>query len=119
MRDQTIESRPACEESPEPQAAAHDGARQVALKLALAPEPHQLRQWNPHRADFLTPATECRCVWQVAGFIDSDQTRRKHRAHGSRVDPAICVTTNRLIHGAVVHAGSAANAAKHVAEFAG
>src|SRR5262245_7449531 len=90
----------------------------MALELALAPAPHHARQRNAHRADLLAASAEGRGIRQVAGLVDADQARRKHRAHGARIDPAIRMAADRVIDRAMVHAGTAADAAEHLLERA-
>ena len=68
-----VEPRPLRKKAPELQAAAHRRRRQMPLELALAPMPHQFRQRNAHRADFLASAAECRGIRQIAGLVDPDQ----------------------------------------------
>ena len=51
-------------------------------------------------------------------FGDADQRGRQHRAHRTGIDPAVGMAADRLIDRTMVHTGAAADAAKHVLEFA-
>src|SRR5690606_3593632 len=93
------------------------GRRLMLLEFALAPVAHHLWQGNAHRADSLTPPAEGGGIGQMPSFLNPDQRRRQHRAHGTRIDPAIGVTANCMIDRAVVHAGTAADAAQQVLEL--
>ncbi len=52
----------------------------------------------------------------MPGFGDADQGRREHGPHRPRIDPAIGMTADGRIDRAMVEAGGAADAAKHVLE---
>ena len=116
--DDAVEPRPPGEETPEGDAAAHGRRRQVPLELALAPRTHHARQRDADRAHLLAAPAERRGVGQMAGLVDADQARRQHGAHGPRIDPSVSMAADRVIDRAVVHAGTAPNAAQHVAKLA-
>ena len=50
-------------------------------------------------------------------FVDADQRGGEDGAHGAGVDPAIRVPADGAVHGAMVHAGGAADAAEHLLEL--
>src|SRR5918997_1128601 len=57
-RREAVEPRPAGEEAPQLQAGAHRRGGEVALELALAPVPHELRKRDAHRAHALAAPAE-------------------------------------------------------------
>ncbi len=54
---------------------------------------------------------------KLAGLVDADELRGQNGTHRAGIDPAIGVSANRMINRAMVHAGTAANAAQHVLKF--
>ena len=65
------------------------------------------------RADAFALAAERGGVRQMSRLFHPDQAGREHRAHRSRIDPAIGVPADRAIDRAMVHAGGAADTAQH------
>ena len=110
-RRQPIKRGSAGEERPEPQAVAHGRRRQATLELALSPMSHHAGQRNADRAHLFAAAAEGRGVGQLPALGDADERGRQHRAHWSRIDPAVSMAADRLIDRAMVHAGAAADAA--------
>jgi hypothetical protein len=117
-RQRLVQRRTQRRERPGMEGRAFVPGPQAALDLAFAQLAQQVGQRNLHRTDDAALPAQCCRLRQVEGVLDADVARRQHRAHRSRIDPPVGVTTDLLIHGAVVHAGAAADAAQHVLELA-
>ena len=84
-----VQRRPADEERPDLEAAAHRQGRQMALEFPLPPMAHHLGQRNLHRADRLAAAAEGGGVGQVPGLLHADQAGGQDRADRPRIDPSM------------------------------
>ena len=49
----------------------------------------------------------------MAGFFDTDERRGQDGAHWTRIDPAVGVTADGVVHWAMIEARAAANTAQH------
>ncbi len=89
----------------------------MLLKLIDAQRPQHVWQGNAHGTDFLTTPVKRARVGQMPGFPQTDHQRRQHRAHRSRIDPAIGVAADRTVDGTVIHARATTNATQHLVKL--
>ena len=117
-RGQRIQRRAAGNIGQGPQRHALLPRAQAPLHLLLAQLAQQVRQREsrPGRRGCIR-----RTVWRPAAgrrHWPADVAGCQHAAHRARIDPAVGVAADLLVDRAVVHAGTAADAAQHLTELA-
>ncbi|KGC40077.1 hypothetical protein DP42_5166 [Burkholderia pseudomallei] len=118
-REPVIERRPPRDRAERAQQETRAGRGEPRVELHPAQLLEQRRQRNLHRTHFRAAPVQRARVRQIGIVLDALQQRRENGAHRPRIDPAVCMATDRAVHRAMVHARAAADAAQHVAEFAG
>src|SRR5262249_33109131 len=84
-------------------------------KRLLAQLPLQVGERNLHRAYDTALVAERRRRGQILGVFEADVHRRQDGADRPGVDPAVGVPADVLVHGAMIHARAATDAAQRVA----
>src|SRR5438105_13308685 len=78
----------------------------------------QIGERNLHRTHDAALVAERRGLRQIERVFEPHVHRRKDRADGTRIHPAIRVTADILIDWAMIHACAAANTAERLADLA-
>ena len=117
-RQGPVEGRTPGKEPPHREPEARRAAAETALEPARAELSQHRRERDAHGADLLATSVEGAGVRQVVSPVEPHDERGQHRAHRPGVHPAVGVAADRVVHGTVVEARAAADAAQHLAELA-